>query len=300
MLNNFRSSNCRFVIFFDSVYFSFNFRFSIASSHKIFRNSIYKHITFFRKKQKQTIGMCFYTTKINLPTSLFFYILQVLLFSRKRKAAKIFFTKILINISAMKQHFVKTSALTLALFATIIGTTTDANAQTERNSRTTIEEPAEKPQRIVKEHKIQHPKKIKQSVKPTQTGKTRTKPTFATEKPQTKPTTTEKDEEIYTIVAQMPEFVGGKAEMFKFIDENLVYPPMAKDNGIEGTVFVSFVVFQDGSIHDAIVRRGVPGGGAGCDAEALRVVNAMPNWNGGMHDGKRVKVSFTLPIKFKL
>ena len=200
----------------------------------------------------------------------------------------------------MKQSMFKTSILSFALFATIIGTTTYANAQTERSGRTAIETPAEKPQKIVKEHQIQHPKKIKQSPKPTQTGKTRTKPTFATVKPTTKPTTETENVEVYTVVPQMPEFVGGQAEMFKFIGENLVYPKMAKENGIQGTVFVSFVVYEDGSVNDAEVRRGLPGGGAGCDAEALRVVNAMPKWNAGMKDGKKVRVHYVLPVKFKL
>ena len=106
--------------------------------------------------------------------------------------------------------------------------------------------------------------------------------------------------EIFTIVEQMPEFKGGQAEMFKFIGKNVKYPPMARENGIEGTVFVSFVVNEDGSITNAQVRRGLAGGGAGCDAEALRVVKMMPKWTAGKQRGKPVKVSFTLPIKFKL
>ena len=189
----------------------------------------------------------------------------------------------------MKQNLFKTSALTLALFATIIGTTTDTTAQTA----------TETPERTVKEHQIQHPKKVKQSPKPTQMGKTRTKPTFATVKPTTNDSETAQ-EEIYTIVDVMPQFVGGQDEMFKFIGENLVYPQMAKDNEIEGTVFVSFVVHEDGSINDGSVKRGLPGGGAGCDDEALRVVSAMPNWTAGLKDGMPVKVAFVLPIKFKL
>ena len=72
---------------------------------------------------------------------------------------------------------------------------------------------------------------------------------------------------------------------------------MARENGISGTVFVMFVVNEDGAISDVQVRRGI---GGGCDEEALRVVKKMPKWNAGKQRGKPVKVSFTLPIKFKL
>jgi len=103
--------------------------------------------------------------------------------------------------------------------------------------------------------------------------------------------------EIFSIVEQMPEFPGGQAKMFKFISKNIKYPAMARENGISGTVFVMFVVNEDGAISDVQVRRGI---GGGCDEEALRVVKKMPKWNAGKQRGKPVKVSFTLPIKFKL
>jgi len=106
--------------------------------------------------------------------------------------------------------------------------------------------------------------------------------------------------EIFTIVEDMPEFPGGQAELFKFIGKHVKYPPIARENGIEGTVYVGFVVMEDGSIQATQIKRGLAGGGAGCDAEAMRVVKAMPKWNAGKQRGKAVRVAFTLPIRFKL
>ena len=106
--------------------------------------------------------------------------------------------------------------------------------------------------------------------------------------------------EIFTIVEEMPEFPGGQAALFKFLAEKTKYPAMARENGIEGTVYVGFVVLEDGSISNVQVKRGLPGGGAGCDEEAIRVVQTMPKWKPGKQRGKSVKVAYTLPFKFKL
>ena len=106
--------------------------------------------------------------------------------------------------------------------------------------------------------------------------------------------------EIFTFVEEMPEYPGGQSAMFKFIGSNIAYPPMARENGIEGTVYVGFVVMEDGSIQNVHIKRGLPGGGAGCDVEALRVAQKMPKWKPGKQRGKPVRVAFTLPIKYKL
>lgn len=95
----------------------------------------------------------------------------------------------------------------------------------------------------------------------------------------------------------MPSFPGGEAEMFKSLGQNVKYPTTARDAGIEGVVYVTFVIATDGSIDDANVLRGI---GGGCDEEALRVVNSMPNWTPGTQDGKPVKVQYNLPIRFTL
>ena len=103
--------------------------------------------------------------------------------------------------------------------------------------------------------------------------------------------------EVFRVVEQMPSYPGGPADLLKFLATNINYPKVAKDNGVEGMVVVQYVIEKDGSISNAKVVRGI---GAGCDEEALRVVNAMPNWIAGKQRGQAVAVQFNLPIRFKL
>jgi protein TonB len=106
------------------------------------------------------------------------------------------------------------------------------------------------------------------------------------------------EEEIFTIVESMPEFPGGGQEaLFKYLQKEMKYPQVAKENGIQGTVFVNFVVGKDGKIRDVKVLRGV---NKMLDDEAVRVVKAMPSWSAGKQRGKPVSVSYNLPIKFTL
>jgi len=106
------------------------------------------------------------------------------------------------------------------------------------------------------------------------------------------------EEEIFTIVESMPEFPGGGQEaLFKYLQKEMKYPQVAKENGIQGTVFVNFVVGKDGKIRDVKVLRGV---NKMLDDEAIRVVKAMPSWSPGKQRGKPVSVSYNLPIKFTL
>jgi|GEM_PF-1391520 len=95
----------------------------------------------------------------------------------------------------------------------------------------------------------------------------------------------------------MPTYPGGNDAMMKFLIENIKYPQDAVKNNIQGKVFISFVVAENGEITDAKVNRGI---GSGCDEEALRVVKLMPNWKAGVKDGKPVPVAMNLPISFKL
>jgi periplasmic protein TonB len=88
--------------------------------------------------------------------------------------------------------------------------------------------------------------------------------------------------------------------MFKFLQSNLKYPAVARENSVEGTVYVGFVVEKDGSISNVTVKRGIANGGGGCNDEAVRVVKMMPKWKPGKQQGKAVKVNYTLPVKFKL
>lgn len=103
--------------------------------------------------------------------------------------------------------------------------------------------------------------------------------------------------EPFTIVEEMPEFPGGKEAMMKYLGNKIQYPKEATENGIEGTVFIAFVVEADGSISNVNMLRGI---GGGCNEEALRVVKGMPNWKPGKQRGKEVRVKYNLPIRFKL
>lgn len=107
----------------------------------------------------------------------------------------------------------------------------------------------------------------------------------------------EDENKIFMVVEQQPEFEGGYEAMMNFIRKNMRYPASARRMGIEGTVYLSFVVGRDGSINDVQVLRGIS---ADCDKEAVRVVQAMPNWKPGKQNGKPVLVRFNLPIRFKL
>jgi TonB family protein len=107
----------------------------------------------------------------------------------------------------------------------------------------------------------------------------------------------EAESQIFMVVEGMPEFPGGDTALYRFLTENIHYPDSAKTAGIQGRVFITFVVNKDGSISDVRVLRGI---GGGCDEEALRVVKSMPNWIPGTQRGKPVHVQYNLPIKFSL
>jgi TonB family C-terminal domain len=99
------------------------------------------------------------------------------------------------------------------------------------------------------------------------------------------------------MVEQKPEFPGGEAAMYKWLGDNIVYPSAASEEGVQGRVVVEFVVGKDGSISNVkVVRPRHPA----LDKEALRVVKAMPNWLPGRNNGQPVKVTYTLPVTFKL
>jgi protein TonB len=101
----------------------------------------------------------------------------------------------------------------------------------------------------------------------------------------------------YAALEQKPEFIGGEDALRKYLGDNLVYPPHAKEIGYEGKVYISFVIDQFGNVVNAKIAREV---GGGLDEEALRVVTAMPRWKPGKQAGHPVSVSYTLPIVFAL
>jgi len=102
---------------------------------------------------------------------------------------------------------------------------------------------------------------------------------------------------VYDVVEQMPEFPGGMPAMIEFLQTNLNYPKDAKKQKVGGRVLVMFVVETDGSMSNVRVAKKIF---PSLDAEALRVVKAMPKWNPGKEKGKPVRVNFTIPIVFSL
>lgn len=107
----------------------------------------------------------------------------------------------------------------------------------------------------------------------------------------------EEEQEVFFIVENMPEFPGGDLALRKHIAQNVVYPEIAKENGLSGKVFVQFVINQRGEVENVKIARGVD---PALDKEAIRVVQSLPKWKPGSQRGKPVKVSYTVPINFQL
>ncbi|MDO5663668.1 MAG: M56 family metallopeptidase [Bacteroidia bacterium] len=103
--------------------------------------------------------------------------------------------------------------------------------------------------------------------------------------------------EVFIVVEKQPEFPEGNAAMMRFLNDNIKYPAEAKEKRIQGRVIVNFIVDKDGSLTDITVVRGT---NPLLDAEAIRVIQAMPNWKPGMQRGQVVRVRFTLSVVFKL
>ena len=112
------------------------------------------------------------------------------------------------------------------------------------------------------------------------------------------PVEEEEEEVIFMVVETMPEFPGGQQALFKYLGENVKYPVIAQENGIQGRVICQFVVNKDGSIVDVVVVRS--SGEPSLDKEALRVINSMPKWKPGKQRGKPVRVKYTVPVNFRL
>ena len=108
----------------------------------------------------------------------------------------------------------------------------------------------------------------------------------------------EEEEEIFMVVESMPEFPGGQQELFKYLAENVKYPVIAQENGIQGRVICQFVVNKDGSIVDVQAVRS--SGEPSLDKEAIRVIKSMPKWKPGKQRGKPVRVKYTVPVNFRL
>ena len=107
----------------------------------------------------------------------------------------------------------------------------------------------------------------------------------------------QKNQKVYDVAEQMPEYPGGIPAMFEYLMNNLKYPKDAEKQKVEGQVMVVFVVETEGSVSDVKVAKKVF---PSLDAEAVRVVQAMPKWTPGKDKGKVVRVQYTLPVSFRL
>lgn len=108
---------------------------------------------------------------------------------------------------------------------------------------------------------------------------------------------TENDDEFFTVVEYMPIYPGGDEALKKHIAENIRYPQSAKEKGVSGTVYISYVVSETGNVTKVKVWRGVS---SDIDNEAVRVVSTLKNYTPGMQRGKPVSVQMTIPVRFVL
>ncbi len=107
----------------------------------------------------------------------------------------------------------------------------------------------------------------------------------------------EEEEKPYTAVEQMPQFPGGDQELLKYISDHLRYPTISQENGVQGKVYIRFVVSKTGVVQDAQVMRSLD---PYCDKEALRVIRSLPKWIPGKQNGVNVPVYYVVPITYKL
>lgn len=106
-----------------------------------------------------------------------------------------------------------------------------------------------------------------------------------------------KNQQVFDVVEKMPEYPGGQAALFEYLQKNVKYPADAEKKKVEGRVLVTFVVNTDGSITDIeVVRKTFPS----LDAEAVRVISGMPRWKPGEQKGQKVRVKYTVPLTFRL
>ncbi len=108
----------------------------------------------------------------------------------------------------------------------------------------------------------------------------------------------EEKDEVFTVVEQMPGYPGGDEALLKYIKENVKYPAIARENEVQGTVYISYVVDKTGAVTNVRVGRGNVGGG--CEEEAVRVIKTLPRYTPGKQNGRPASVSFMVPVKFRL
>jgi len=153
------------------------------------------------------------------------------------------------------------------------------------------------PPKVVKDEEVEEPPPTQEETKEVQVStETHEGDKNAVELPPENPVGDDEGK-IFTIVEEMPSFPGGEEKMLEYVAKNIKYPPVARENGITGRVYVNFYIDKDGKVQNAKVVRGI---GGGCDEEALRVVRSMPQWKPGKQNGRAVNVNYNLPINFTL
>ena len=154
------------------------------------------------------------------------------------------------------------------------------------------------PPKVVKDEEVQdEPPPTQEEMKDVQISTVTQEGNTTEDLPPENPVVDPDEGKVFMIVEEMPTFPGGEEKMLQYIREHVKYPAIARENNIQGRVYVTFVVDKDGKIRDAKIVRGI---GGGCDEEALRVVNSMPDWKPGRQNGRNVQVQFNLPVNFTL
>jgi protein TonB len=153
------------------------------------------------------------------------------------------------------------------------------------------------PPKVVKAEEVQEPPPTQEEMKDVQIATKTQEGEKTVDLPPETPAVDPNEGKVFTIVEEMPTFPGGEEELLKYLQKNIKYPPPARENGIMGVVYVTFVVDKDGKIKDSKVLRGI---GGGCDEEALRVIKTMPQWKPGKQNGRAVQVQYNVPVRFSL
>lgn len=153
------------------------------------------------------------------------------------------------------------------------------------------------PPKVVKDEELKEPPPTQEEVKETQVATITQEGTNIVDLPPENPVVDPDEGKVFTIVEEMPAFPGGEEKLLEYLQKNIKYPPVARENGIMGVVYVTFVVDKDGKIKDSKILRGI---GGGCDEEALRVIKSMPQWKPGKQNGRAVQVQYNVPVRFSL
>jgi protein TonB len=154
------------------------------------------------------------------------------------------------------------------------------------------------PPKVVKDEEVQEPPPTQEETKEVQVSTVTQEGSKDVLDVPTDPVVVDPDEgKVFTVVEEMPTFPGGEEKLFEYLRKNIKFPPVARENGIQGRVFVTFVVDKDGKVKEVKVLRGI---GGGCDEEALRVIRSMPDWKAGKQNGRPVQVQYNLPVNFTL